>query len=262
MSSTALKMIAAILMLIDHIGEFMPGSPIWFRWLGRLSAPLFMFCLAHSFGHTHDRRAMLKRLYLCGVFMGLVDLIGNFAVKDPGVPLINNIFVTYFLCGICVDLIEQLQNDRKKGLKNIAIFVAYQFFAALVIMRISRFLSLSYAQDLGVKVFLGAALSSCIFSEGGIEFIILGVALYCLRTDKKKMILCFEWFSFLYLLMAVSHSGISLNLINKNFQWMMAGSVFLMAAYNGKRGIGAKSFFYIFYPVHIIILFLLGNICR
>lgn len=41
MNIFTIKIIALILMLMDHIGEFFPDSPIWFRWLGRLAAPLF-----------------------------------------------------------------------------------------------------------------------------------------------------------------------------------------------------------------------------
>ncbi|WP_100042808.1 TraX family protein [Lacrimispora sphenoides] len=46
MSSTSLKILAAILMLIDHIGEFIPGMPIYLRWFGRISAPIF-FIVVH-----------------------------------------------------------------------------------------------------------------------------------------------------------------------------------------------------------------------
>lgn len=41
MTSLSLKITALILMTIDHIGAFIPGMPILFRWLGRLSAPIF-----------------------------------------------------------------------------------------------------------------------------------------------------------------------------------------------------------------------------
>ena len=44
MSTTMLKWVALVLMLLDHLGEFFPQSvPLWFRWLGRMSAPLFLF---------------------------------------------------------------------------------------------------------------------------------------------------------------------------------------------------------------------------
>lgn len=47
MSTSALKWTAFVLMVLDHLGEFFPGQiPLWFRYLGRMSAPLFLFCLA------------------------------------------------------------------------------------------------------------------------------------------------------------------------------------------------------------------------
>lgn len=37
MSTTAIKWLALVLMLVDHLGEFFPQSvPLWFRWLGRM----------------------------------------------------------------------------------------------------------------------------------------------------------------------------------------------------------------------------------
>ena len=53
MSTTAIKWLALVLMLVDHLGEFFPQSvPLWFRWLGRMSAPLFLFCLL-AVSYTH-----------------------------------------------------------------------------------------------------------------------------------------------------------------------------------------------------------------
>lgn len=46
MSHNKLKVIALITMIIDHIHIIFPFStPLWIRWIGRLSAPLFIFCL-------------------------------------------------------------------------------------------------------------------------------------------------------------------------------------------------------------------------
>lgn len=73
MNIFTIKIIALILMLMDHIGEFFPDSPIWFRWLGRLAAPLFFYALAVGFRHTRNRKKYLLRLYLANV--GMVFLI-------------------------------------------------------------------------------------------------------------------------------------------------------------------------------------------
>ena len=60
LSSTALKEIALALMLLDHIHYFFAFTgavPEWFSMLGRVSAPLFLFCTVEGFAHTRDRNA-------------------------------------------------------------------------------------------------------------------------------------------------------------------------------------------------------------
>ena len=39
------------------------------------------------------------------------------------------------------------------------------------------------------------------------------------------------------------------------FEWMCAFSAVFMVFYNGERGKNIKSFFYVFYPAHIYVLF-------
>ncbi|MFR6330351.1 MAG: TraX family protein [Eisenbergiella sp.] len=40
MNTFTLKMIALVLMVIDHIGYYFEGTPSWLRWLGRGSYPV------------------------------------------------------------------------------------------------------------------------------------------------------------------------------------------------------------------------------
>ena len=68
-----LKWIALVLMVMDHIHyffEFTGKIPEWFSMLGRLSAPLFLFCLLEGFQHTRNRKKyflrMLSLLFLVG----------------------------------------------------------------------------------------------------------------------------------------------------------------------------------------------------
>lgn len=66
MTGLQLKMIALLLMFIDHIGAlFMaPGSGIWLlaRGLGRLSFPLYAYLASQGIRHTHDAGAYCRRL--------------------------------------------------------------------------------------------------------------------------------------------------------------------------------------------------------
>ncbi len=43
LDSFKLKIIAMILMVLDHLPKAFDNTPIWFGWLGRLVAPIFFF---------------------------------------------------------------------------------------------------------------------------------------------------------------------------------------------------------------------------
>ena len=82
LTSTDLKTIALVLMVLDHLHyffEFTGMVPVWFSMLGRLSAPLFLFCTAEGFAHTHDRRAYVFRIWLIGGGMGAVEFFMQYA---------------------------------------------------------------------------------------------------------------------------------------------------------------------------------------
>ena len=51
LDGTQLKTVALVLMVLDHIHyffEFTGWVPTWFSMLGRLSAPLFLFCAVRA----------------------------------------------------------------------------------------------------------------------------------------------------------------------------------------------------------------------
>lgn len=63
-----IKLIAALTMLIDHIGlMFFPGNAV-FRIVGRLSFPLFAYCLARGYESSRQRRTIPRYLYRLAVF--------------------------------------------------------------------------------------------------------------------------------------------------------------------------------------------------
>ena len=69
LDGTQLKTIALVLMVLDHIHyffEFTGCIPTVFSMLGRLSAPLFLFCTVEGFAHTHDRRRYFIRIWAIG----------------------------------------------------------------------------------------------------------------------------------------------------------------------------------------------------
>lgn len=65
LSGTALKMVALVTMLLDHIHYFFGYTglvPEWFSMAGRISGPLFLFCVVEGFTHTRSRKKYFLRI--------------------------------------------------------------------------------------------------------------------------------------------------------------------------------------------------------
>ena len=85
--------------------------------------------------------------------------------------------------------------------------------------------------------------------EGGIAMVLLGWLFYIFR---EKRIIQFA---------AVLAIGLlSLRSNPSGVQWMMVFSIIPLFFYNGEKGRGDKNFFYIFYPTHIYLLYILASL--
>ena len=81
MTAFALKTIALIAMLTDHLTIVFPGTfPFWFRGIGRLAWPIFAFFLAEGFRHTKAPGKFLMRLFVFAIPQGYMT-VGEVAKK-------------------------------------------------------------------------------------------------------------------------------------------------------------------------------------
>ena len=61
-TSYQLKWIAIVTMVIDHMGAILYPTEMVFRYIGRISFPIFCFLLVEGFCHTHDIFGYMARL--------------------------------------------------------------------------------------------------------------------------------------------------------------------------------------------------------
>lgn len=115
MNTFTLKIIALLLMLIDHIGLYFDTMPVWLRFLGRGSYPLFLFCMVWGYHYTRSRKMYLLRLYLMSIFMAVFGYAADYCFPTETGFGNHNIFVPMLLTGILISTIEAFCRDRKKA---------------------------------------------------------------------------------------------------------------------------------------------------
>lgn len=293
MTVTALKIIALICMTIDHIGEFFPNSPIYFRWIGRISAPIFLFCAVEGIIHTRNRMVYLKRLYIFSISTAAMVFIIN-VTKIINIYITNNIFTTIFAISVLITLIEE---KKKRNPKFHKMILGYCILQIISLLLSCYFVFFSNGE---VGILLAAITGNLFVVEGRISFVILGVLFYFSYNSKKKLFINYFVFCALYqfikifdiiprIIVRVRYYGfrsvcevlhfifgilgfdtiyirygpfrnltLTFNdLIYKDFQWMMIFALPFLLFYNYKRGKGFKYFFYIYYPLHILLLVLI-----
>lgn len=244
MTALLLRIIACIAMLIDHIGyQYGIG---FFRQLGRIAFPIFVFLIANGYQHTASKLRYALRL-------GLFALISQipFSLFSENLVWINhgNVFVTLFLSLICIWTADTML--RKKALRYFA------FLPTILISLLYYFKIIS--SDYGVRGIIYAF-----------------VFLYFIKTKKSN-----SWILVVGMLVAIYYSFI-LSLVKwfvlggaatfptlTNWQITQAYSLFalpLIIRYNGKKGRMPQSplmaklsqlGFYIFYPAHMLVLWLI-----
>lgn len=259
LSDTSLKEIALALMVLDHIHYFFSFTgavPEWFSMLGRVSAPLFLFCTAEGFAHTHDRRTYLLRLWAMGAGMGLVQFVIGIGLgrRADGFYPMNGILRDLTVACLLWQGIDWLR-QRRLGRALALVGGVGVLWPAVSLALVA---ALPPAGQLPLYFLSWTVLPNWAFStDGGVWFILGGVLLYALRGRRKIQVLAWAAWAFWIDMGSVSYllrmgGGISLGqAMLLSYQWMEVFAAPLMLLYNGQRGAGHKQLFYWFYPAHV-----------
>ena len=141
LDGTQLKTIALVLMVLDHIHyffEFTGCIPTVFSMLGRLSAPLFLFCTVEGFAHTHDRKRYFVRIWAIGTAMAALEFFMIYAKafrRGDGFYPQNAIFQDLMLLCIVWQGIDWLREKKlAKGIAAIAAVLCWPYVVVVFLL--------------------------------------------------------------------------------------------------------------------------------
>lgn len=225
LTGNQLKIIALIAMTIDHIGAYLLPRFIFLRIIGRLAFPIFAFMIAEGCRYTKNRKRYLLTMLALGIVCQIVYFIAFKSIKQC-------ILITFSLSIAFTYVYDYAK--QKKDLKS-STLLAVAFGCVFFITKMARPL-----------LFKG--------TDFGVDYGLLGVLLPCFiymgKTKDEKLV--FTTFG----LIALSNSTWWI-------QWFSLATVPLLALYNGERGrTRMKSLFYIYYPLHLLAIYLIGMILK
>ncbi|MCI9677748.1 MAG: Tat pathway signal protein [Oscillospiraceae bacterium] len=267
LSSTGLKGIALALMVLDHIHYFFGFTgwiPEWFSMLGRLSAPLFLFCVVEGFTHTRNRKKYFLKVYaLSAAMSGVLILMSFFGllVRPDGFYPMNGMMTSFAILMIVWQGIDWLGERRYfRGLAAIVLPLAWPLLLNLALAPFPALrLPLTVAGVVLVPTW-NFSLDACL------PVLIEGILLYLFRKNRLRQAIAFTIFDFLFFFVLVYVSLMRsqpldfhwTQMFTTYYEWYGAFAGLIMLCYNGQRGSGHKAFFYAFYPAHIYLLYFLS----
>ena len=227
MSSNTIKIIAGVSMFLDHLGFILFPSELWLRIVGRLAFPIFAFCIAEGATYTKN---YLK--YIC--LVGITALVCDIAVFVVQGRYMSCAVTTFFFSLVLIYLYKKVESAYKKNITEFTLYLIALTVLIGIIYTVSRY----------------------VFIEYGIVGVLTALIIYALKNRYLKVIAV----AVLSLLLSLRLGQIY---CPQSVQWVSVFSCIIIFLYNGKRGkYNMKYFFYLFYPIHIAILYGINMIIK
>ena len=230
LNSNAVKFLAAILMVIDHVGLlFFPYNMV-FRYIGRLSMPLFAFAISEGCRYTKNKIKHLALLSGLALLCQIVYFVTMESLYMCILVTFSLSVVTIYALQFCKQTLFGTDGILKKA-------VSVLLFAACVggVYFLCKVLTIDYG-------FWGCMMPifASLLDFRGIENVPKWLQKAdCLPARVLTMAVC------VFLLYTLEpFCG----------YWALC-AIPLLLLYNGEKGKwNTKYFFYIFYPTHLVIL--------
>lgn len=229
LSGNALKIIACISMLIDHVGLMFFPRVLFIRYIGRLAFPIFAFLISEGCRYTKNKLRYFLSVFLLGAVCQIAYTIAYPSSIYLGILIAFSfsILIIYSLELVKKSLIEK----SKLHVKILSILL----FLSLIV--------LCYALTIKVDVDYG--------------FIGIMLPVICSLFDFRRIKGVEKLDKLIYRKICFI-VGVTLYVLLSEMYYFTAYSLFaipLILLYNGGRGkLKLKYFFYAFYPTHLLLL--------
>ena len=280
-SNFILKIIALIFMTIDHVGVFLPSSPLQFtfRVLGKIALPIFIYTTLEGCKKTKDIKKYMLRLGVMSIFMYIAIVIAQLVLyfnngyllvfQNIFFTLLNLVFIYYLF------FVNKNKNTRRMVILPILIFIGSYIFFLLRINGISEFISSIFVDGLttmyGLEapiMFVGALLGIYIYEEivrkrlNNDETLVNEFLCSKKAQLSRNIIMCLSIALVSLIMYSFTYENIPSftfgNTCIYNTYFIICFPFILL--YNGKRGFNNKivnGAFYLYYPLHIGIIALI-----
>lgn len=231
LSGNALKLIAAVCMLIDHIGFIFFPYDMTFRIIGRIALPIFSFMLAEGCRYTRNKTKHFLLLFALAVVCQVVYFIAEGS-------LFMSVLVAFSIATVCIYALQAAQKAfiEKKLVHGILFSL---LFGGLV--------TGTYFLNQFVEI------------DGGFWGCMLPVMISLIDFKRIPALAKKEFLEQALRVLMLAIGLIFLSFWQRNnlpVQWYSLFSVILLLCYSGKKGKWKmKYFFYVFYPAHMALLY-------
>lgn len=276
LSGNALKLLGSVFMLIDHAGLLLFPSLPWLRIVGRLAFPIFAFMIAEGCLYTRNRRKHFLVIFALGVLMQVVLYIATRMTSFSIFIIFSFSILLIYLLDATTDAMDAAirrhpAQKARKAQEDVPGFPAQETAQSQEVRDADRENREENAGKIGAKrerpydllvafwalLFIGLTTVLYVWCDQTTYFeanygffgILTPVAVYAARKYGGD-------YSFFFAFLALALCNL---VITQSSQFAIQHyallAIPLLLCYNGEKGrYHLKYFFYLFYPLHIVVL--------